>query len=135
MDEVAKGYGVTITSNIKDNMKLKGLSERLGQVVVNLLQNAMSFAGNGGTVSVRLQRKRRGIIVLTVEDTGPGIPKDVRETVFDRFFSSRSGTQKSNSGLGLYICKQIVEAHGGTIVASKSKRLGGALMTVELPTS
>ena len=80
-----------------------------------------------------------GVIQITVEDDGPGIPEDNLANVFERFYSERPDSEPfgTHSGLGLSISRQIVEAHGGTIKAANrydsSGRVAGALFTVRLP--
>jgi two-component system sensor histidine kinase ChvG len=96
---------------------VQGHDGRLGQVLVNLLDNARSFSPPGCDVRVALSRGASQI-VITVEDDGPGIPDHALERVFERFYTDRPEQGfGQNSGLGLSISRQIVEAHGGTIHA------------------
>ena len=96
---------------------ISGLEARLAQVFVNLITNAVSFCEDGDAVRV-WTRKRDDRVLVVVEDTGPGIPEQALEKVFKRFYSERpQGQFGNNSGLGLSISKQIVEAHGGVIWA------------------
>ena len=122
---------VTINSDIQKNVVLLGLSERIGQVVVNLLDNAVSFSRPKGSINVQLLKKWRRKPLLVVEDSGPGVSEAGAERIFDRFYTSRSGHAEveNSSGLGLFICRQIIEAHGGTIEVGKSA-LGGARFEV-----
>jgi two-component system sensor histidine kinase ChvG len=122
--------------------QVQGHDGRLGQVIVNLIDNARSFSPAGGVVRVDLRREP-GQIVITVEDDGPGIPEHALERVFERFYTDRPDQGfGQNSGLGLSISRQIVEAHGGAIRAEN--RLGppgpdgvadrlGARFTITLP--
>jgi two-component system sensor histidine kinase ChvG len=108
---------------------------RLGQVVTNLIDNALSFSPAGGTVTVRLRRVD-GEIELAVEDEGPGIPPDRLETIFERFYSDRpqsDQTSGKNSGLGLSISREIVTASGGRMWAENGGVGGGARLVVRLP--
>ena len=108
-----------------------GHDNRLGQVVRNLLDNARSFSAPDSTVTVRLRRKA-GLVELRVEDEGPGISPDNLETIFQRFYTDRpEGSFGKNSGLGLSISKQIVEAYKGEIWAEN--RYGKALANGERP--
>ncbi|MEM9349894.1 MAG: sensor histidine kinase [Pseudomonadota bacterium] len=94
-----------------------GLEARLAQVFVNLITNAISFCGDGDAIRV-WARKRENRVLVVVEDTGPGIPDGALQKIFKRFYSERPpGQFGNNSGLGLAISKQIVEAHGGVIWA------------------
>ncbi len=116
---------------------------RLGQVLTNLIDNAVSFSPEGGTVTVRARAKLRSVEIL-VEDEGPGIPEDRLTIIFDRFYSDRPETDASrgkNSGLGLSISREIVRAHGGEIIAENRYEEGsgphakpaGARFIVRLP--
>ncbi|HEY3797504.1 MAG TPA: ATP-binding protein [Caulobacteraceae bacterium] len=110
----------------------------LGQVFRNLIDNARSFSPPGGEVRVTLARDR-GQASVTVDDDGPGMPPDNLETVFERFYTSRppGAAFGGNSGLGLSIARQIVEAHGGTIRAENraddTGKVVGARFIVTLP--
>lgn len=96
---------------------VSGLEARLAQVFVNLITNALSFCDEGDAIRVWV-RKRDNRVLVVVEDTGPGIPDQALTKVFKRFYSERPENQfGNNSGLGLSISKQIVEAHGGVIWA------------------
>ena len=105
---------------------VSGREGPLGQVFRNLIDNARSFSPAGGEVRVSLVHDRGRARVL-VEDDGPGIPQDNLETVFERFYTSRpKGTAfGGNSGLGLSIARQIVEAHGGEIHAENRRETAG----------
>jgi two-component system, OmpR family, sensor histidine kinase ChvG len=96
---------------------IMGLEGRLAQVFVNIITNAISFCGDGDAIRIWV-RKRENRVLVVVEDTGPGIPEEALTKVFQRFYSERPpGDFGNNSGLGLAISKQIVEAHGGVIWA------------------
>jgi two-component system sensor histidine kinase ChvG len=117
---------------------VQGREGPLGQVVRNLVDNARSFSAPDGAVTVRLTRTGQEALV-TVEDSGPGIPADNIETVFQRFYTSRpkGAAFGGNSGLGLSIARQIVEAHRGRIWAENRTdghgRVLGARFQVALP--
>jgi len=101
---------------------------RLGRVVTNLLDNALSFSPEGGLVTVCACR-RGADIEFTVDDQGPGMPPDKLEDIFSRFYSDRPQTDSTigkNSGLGLSISRDIVTAYGGTIRASNLESGNGA---------
>ncbi|WP_133770174.1 stimulus-sensing domain-containing protein [Enterovirga rhinocerotis] len=115
---------------------VEGHDSRLGQVLSNLIDNARSFSPPDGTVRVGLRRDKEEIEV-TVEDDGPGIPPHALERIFERFYTDRPDHGfGQNSGLGLSISRQIVEAHRGTIRAANRRTEGprrGARFTVRLP--
>jgi signal transduction histidine kinase len=109
-----------------------GDSERLAQVIANLLTNAIQFNQPEGEVRVKLGTEG-GLAVLTISDTGKGIAPDELPHIFERFYrAEKSRTGAGNSGLGLSICKAVVEAHGGTIEASSAPN-AGATFIVRLP--
>jgi two-component system sensor histidine kinase ChvG len=103
---------------------VRGLEERLSRVVTNLLDNAVSFSPANGVVHVSARRLGAEVEVV-VEDEGPGIPADKLEDIFKRFYSDRPQTDRTvgkNSGLGLSISREIVNAYGGRIWASNRKQ-------------
>ncbi|WP_048647203.1 sensor histidine kinase [Nitratireductor soli] len=119
---------------------IQGHDLRLGQVITNLIENARSFVPEGtGRIVVALSRADRRVII-TVEDNGPGIRVENIDRIFERFYTDRPAGEAfgQNSGLGLSISRQIVEAHGGTltaenIVGAKSGDIKGARFIVALP--
>ncbi len=101
----------------EEPIHVQGLEGRLAQVFVNLITNAVSFCDTGDAIRVWARRRQNRVLVV-VEDTGPGIPDEALTKIFQRFYSERpEGQFGNNSGLGLAISKQIVEAHGGVIWA------------------
>jgi signal transduction histidine kinase len=88
-------------------------ARRIGQVLSNLLGNAVKFTREGGKIAVSAQQRGSGIVV-SISDEGPGIPSENLSKVFDRFWQAEE-TKRMGSGLGLSIAKGIVEAHGGRI--------------------
>jgi two-component system sensor histidine kinase ChvG len=111
---------------------VKGHEARLGRVITNLIDNALSFSPDGGTVTVSARRDGP-MIELIVDDEGPGIPHDSVENIFERFYSDRpqsDSTRGKNSGLGLSISRDIVNAYGGSIRAANRMTEGGALLPV-----
>jgi two-component system sensor histidine kinase ChvG len=121
-----------------------GHDSRLGQVVDNLIENARSFSPSGGTVRVTC-RRLKNIVEIIVDDDGPGVRPDALDKVFERFYTDRPHQGfGQNSGLGLSISKQIVEAHGGAIWvenrvgpldADGAPTAAGARFVVRLPAS
>jgi signal transduction histidine kinase len=113
-----------------DSLSLEIDPEQVHQVVVNLLLNALDVLPRGGTVSVSAARTPGGKEVeVRVQDNGPGIAPRIKERLFEPFVSSK----ETGLGLGLSICKRLIEAHGGTI-RGDNLRGGGALFTFTLPT-
>jgi len=123
----------------KTAFKVPGHDSRLGQVISNLLDNARSFSPAGGKVRVTC-RKLKDEVEIVVDDDGPGIPPDALQKIFERFYTDRPNQSfGQNSGLGLSISKQIIEAHGGRIwadnrtAAGREPRVLGARFIVRLP--
>jgi two-component system sensor histidine kinase HydH len=102
--------------------------EQLHQVLLNLLLNAFDAIGDQGQAILRIAQDGQGFAVITVVDSGPGISQAVRERLFEPFVS----TKGSGTGLGLTICRRIVEDHGGQIEAADGST-GGAIFTVKFP--
>jgi signal transduction histidine kinase len=112
-----------------DLPRLEADSERIFRVLSNLLGNAIKFTPEGGTITLRAA-PRGDELMITVIDTGPGIAPDHLPHVFERYWQARPASQ-AGAGLGLYIARGIVEAHGGRIWAESSA--GGARLIFTLP--
>jgi len=109
-------------------------AERIKQVLRNLLNNAIKFSPEGGTIEVAICRVA-GSVRVSVRDRGPGIPQNELEAVFDKFIqSSKTKTGAGGTGLGLAICHEIVTAHKGRIWA-ENRPEGGAVFSFEIPLS
>lgn len=106
----------------------------LGRAILNLMDNAAKWSPDNGTVRIRLKPISEVVAEFTVADSGPGIPKEDREKVFERFYRSIQSRSMPGSGLGLAIVKSVIVRHGGTITVDESDD-GGALMRVTLPGS
>jgi two-component system sensor histidine kinase ChvG len=118
-NEVKRDDGVHVTLRFDGGgmraFQVPGHDSRLGQVVDNLIVNARSFSPPGGTVRVTCRRVKSHIEIF-VDDDGPGVRSDALDKVFERFYTDRPHQGfGQNSGLGLSISKQIIEAHGGAI--------------------
>ncbi len=117
---------------------VEGDEGRLGQVLTNLVDNALSFSPPGGTVTLRA-RANAGFIEIFVDDEGNGIPENRLDRIFERFYTDRPGTENlrgKNSGLGLSISREIVAAHNGQIWAENlmdGQHVKGARFAVRLP--
>ena len=128
-NEVRRDDGVTIRLSFEGDAKQRtvpGHDSRIGQVIDNLIANARSFSPEGGTVRVTCRRVRSEVEII-VDDDGPGIRPDALERIFERFYTDRPEEQGfgQNSGLGLSISTQIIEAHGGRIWAENRVSPGG----------
>ena len=127
-----------VARNPDGTLMIPGMADRLGQVLRNLLDNAVSFSPPGGLVLLRVV-DAGNFARLIVEDQGPGIPPGKFEAVFDRFYSERPEKEDfgAHSGLGLSISMQIVEAHDGSLTAEnltdENGTVVGARFEVRLP--
>jgi two-component system sensor histidine kinase ChvG len=136
-NEIQRDDGVTVLLSFDGTtFVVTGNDSRLGQIVNNLIDNARSFSPAGGEVRVNC-RQLKGEIAITVDDDGPGIRPDAMEKIFDRFYTDRPHQGfGQNSGLGLSISKQIIDAHGGRLWAENRIRDGeivGARFIMLLP--
>jgi len=137
---VQKG-GVEVEYRLAANPPFLGHGHdgRYGQVFRNVIDNARSFSPSGSKIVVELSRASRGgPFTVTIDDEGPGIPEDNLESIFERFYSERPTEHfGQHSGLGLSICRQIMETYGGSISASNRRapdgRVLGARFTVRVP--
>lgn len=132
----AESKGVALCQTLGAVGMVKGDASRLQQVVWNLLTNAIKFTPKGGSVEIALQQVGANV-ELTVRDTGIGITADKLELVFESFWQERraQGPGGVGLGLGLSICRNLVELHEGHIFATSTGPDRGACFTVHLPTS
>jgi C4-dicarboxylate-specific signal transduction histidine kinase len=123
-----KAAEVSFANNVEAGAAVCGNADRLVQVFVNLLRNALiAVTAPGGRISVR-SREASGSIAITVEDNGPGIPPEVLPEIFDAFVTTRLDAR--GTGLGLTVAEGIVHQHGGTIAAANRPEGGASLEVV-----
>jgi signal transduction histidine kinase len=131
---VARRRGIALALQLPPNpVRIRHDPQRVGQVMANLIGNALKFTPPGGTVTVEVRPQRGGAAVV-VRDTGVGIDTTELPHIFERFYrgSQASEARGSGSGLGLAIVKSIVDMHGGRVAVES--RLGtGTTFTVTLP--
>lgn len=131
------GVRVELNTLRQGPFRALGHESRYGQVFRNVIDNAISFSPKGARIVVGLMREKNTIVV-TIDDQGPGIPDANVETIFRRFYSERpTESFGRHSGLGLSICRQIVDAYGGSIAAGNIKdaqgKTLGARFSVRMP--
>lgn len=132
-EPLAEERGVGLVFRPSPSVTVLGDSSRLRQLVTNLVDNAIKFTEAGGTVTLRVERAG-GWARLLVSDTGIGIPPEHLPHVFERFYQASPARTGSGHGLGLSICKWIVEAHGGVLQAEGNAGAGaGTSLIVSLP--
>lgn len=115
-----------------ESLAVRADEDKLYQIIMNLLHNAMAVSPNGSTISVTLRTERKGWCVLSIKDQGCGIPKEEQEAIFQQFFRGRMKKSSKGIGLGLWITKQFVDLHQGKMhVISIPNH--GTVFTVTLP--
>ncbi|MDP2372658.1 stimulus-sensing domain-containing protein [Reyranella sp.] len=137
----ARKAGVDVEFRVAANppFAAHGHDGRYGQVFRNVIDNALSFGPAGSRIVVELRREPRGgPFVVTIDDEGPGIPEENLESIFERFYSERPTEHfGQHSGLGLSICRQIMETYGGSIAATNRRspdgKVLGARFTIRVP--
>ncbi len=128
------GVELIVTGAERPGLTVRGDAARLHVVLANLLANAMKYTPAGGTIALAAGHDDERIVV-TVEDTGPGVPSEFRERIFEKFFrvehhrEAEAGVR--GSGIGLYIAREVVEAHGGTL-RCEEREGGGARLVMTL---
>ena len=129
---VAAAKGVDLGLQQADPASIDGQPDALQILLRNLVDNAVKYTPGGGTVDISVL-SGAGTVAVQVEDSGPGIPPEERERVFDRFYRV-AGSEAAGSGLGLAIIKAIAERHGAVLTLGSSERLGGLMATVTFKT-
>ena len=129
--EEKKNINIKLNTSGLSNYFIKGISNRLEQIIANLLDNAISFSKKGSFVIVELNENETHII-LKVTDQGEGFKEKDIKKVFDRFYSNRPENFGEHSGLGLNIVKNLVDIHKGEIFASNNPK-GGAMIEIKFP--
>lgn len=128
----AESAQVTLELDVPDRLTVVGDADRLAQVLANLLDNGIAHTHAGGRVTVAA-RQEKGQVEVAITDSGEGIPAEELPRIFERFYQvDRSRRHNRGVGLGLAITREIVEAHGGTVVAESVVGLGSKF-TVRLP--
>ena len=130
----ANKKNLTLSSHIDSPFPFVFIDKiRIEQVINNLLSNSIKFTPQGGKITVKARRSLDGGVEIIVEDTGIGVPKELQGDIFNKFYQVKNhGIEIQGTGLGLYITKKIVEAHGGTIEI-ESEENQGTKIKVSLP--
>jgi NtrC-family two-component system sensor histidine kinase KinB len=132
----ANELGIILHNEIPGDLPtIRADPAKLGRVFANLLDNALKFTPSGGQVNISADLQIDGFIAVRIRDTGPGIPEEYRQKIFERFTQvpGRAGRRRG-SGLGLTFCRLVMEAHGGGIRAEAGAN-GGSVFVLTLPLS
>ena len=130
--------GIEIEFVDKDNLKeykISGIENRIEQIIANLLDNSISFSDDNKKILVQLEKDSNKNILLKVIDEGQGFKEKNTDKIFKRFYSNRPEKFGEHSGLGLNIVKNLVDLHGGSIVASNNLNQKGANIEIIFPKS
>ena len=119
--------------NSGEKFNIKGIENRIEQVLANLLENSISFSKDNQNIVVKLSQKKDGKISLSVIDEGIGFKEKNTEKIFKRFYSNRPDKFGEHSGLGLNIVKNLVDLHGGQVIASNNVNKKGAKVEIIFP--
>ena len=128
--------GIEIEVKIDDSVgefKILGIENRVEQILANLLDNAISFSKDNKKILVFIEKNQNDQVILKVVDQGEGFKETNLNKIFDRFYSNRPGKFGEHSGLGLNIVKNLVDLHGGKIMASNNTNKNGAKIEVVFP--
>ncbi len=132
----ATDIGVIVRNDIAADLpKVRGDQSKITRVVTNLIDNALKFTPAGGQIVASAERLEDGMVAVRISDSGPGIPEEFRDKIFDRFtqIPGQAGRRRG-SGLGLTFCRLAIEAHGGRIWV-ESRQGGGSVFILTLPIS
>lgn len=129
---MAEDRGVGLTCSVPERCEVSGDIRMLQRMIANLLDNAVKYTGQGGSVTVSLAEEGGENRVIRVKDTGIGIPAGDLPRIFERFYRGDQSRSTAGTGLGLSLARAIVRAHGGEITAA-SRPGEGSLFTVTLP--
>tara|TARA_B100001057_G_scaffold402073_1_gene413797 strand:+ start:1285 stop:2823 length:1539 start_codon:yes stop_codon:yes gene_type:complete len=119
--------------NSGEKFNIKGIENRIEQVLANLLENSISFSKDNQNIIVKLSQKKDGKISLNVIDEGIGFKEKNTDKIFKRFYSNRPDKFGEHSGLGLNIVKNLVDLHGGQVIASNNVSKKGAKVEIIFP--
>tara|TARA_B100000686_G_scaffold49122_1_gene52561 strand:- start:577 stop:2115 length:1539 start_codon:yes stop_codon:yes gene_type:complete len=128
--------GIEIEVKIDNSVgefKILGIENRVEQILANLLDNAISFSKDNKKIIVFIEKNQNDQVILKVVDQGEGFKETNLNKIFDRFYSNRPGKFGEHSGLGLNIVKNLVDLHGGKIMASNNTNQNGAKIEVVFP--
>ncbi|MEQ8572567.1 MAG: ATP-binding protein, partial [Fulvivirga sp.] len=127
--------GFQLTTNLEDNIIIHGDKEAMMEVMINLIDNAIKYSESEKQIEVRVS-KAHNHALLSVKDSGIGIPKSIQKQIFEKFYRAPTGdlAKKQGTGLGLALVKQIVDLHRGKIEVQSDEGKGSTFI-IQLPVS
>ncbi len=128
----AEDRGVTLAVEVRADFILRANRNRIKQLLINLMDNAIKYNREGGSVTVRARRREDGRAEIQVADTGIGIPEEYRERIFERFYRVDRGRTRSTggTGLGLSIVKHIAQLYGGSVLLESETGVGSTFTVI-----
>lgn len=132
LDPLVRAKNISIETDIDNNITMVEADKKeISRLIFNLISNAVKYTPQNGKV-VTEYKETQSEVELSVSDSGPGIPDNELDTIFERFHKNKHGRRTIGTGLGLYLCKVITDLHEGSIAYEKSN-LGGSKFIVSLP--
>jgi PAS domain S-box-containing protein len=134
-DALAPQRSLSYVITAPDTLQAEVDPDKFDRILLNLLSNAFKYTPAGGRIRCGLEAIGPDRVLLSVQDSGPGVKPEMRTTIFERFRQAQTGTTREfgGTGLGLAIAKDFADLHGGSISVSNAPGSGGALFQVELP--
>jgi two-component system sensor histidine kinase KdpD len=131
MQHQSQDHTLQVVAPLHLQMRIDAL--RIEQVLTNLVDNAIKYSPQGGPIDIEVASPDGDHVQIAVRDRGPGIPVEHRARIFERFYQADAAQHAAGMGLGLFISREIVELHGGSITAEFPPD-GGARFIITLPT-
>ena len=131
--KVKRGINISYENDKKKEYFIKGIENRVEQIIANLLENAISFSENDKDVTIKVSKSDENKVILNVLDQGEGFKEKDTNKIFKRFYSNRPDKFGQHSGLWLNIVKNLVDLHNASIKASNRKDQKGASMEIIFP--
>ena len=131
--KLKRGIQITYIDDKKGKYLVNGIENRIEQIIANLLDNAISFSGDGKNILIQVSKSDKNEVIITILDEGQGFKEKDTEKIFRRFYSNRPDKFGQHSGLGLNIVKNLVDLHNASIKASNRIDKKGASMKITFP--
>jgi two-component system sensor histidine kinase ChvG len=133
IQKVKKNIKINYENDDKEKYIIKGIENRIEQIIANLLDNSISFCKEGGNIFVNVATTLDKVVIVKVTDEGQGFKEKDTTKIFKRFYSNRPDKFGEHSGLGLNIVKNLVDLHEGKILASNRLDRNGAIVEIRFP--